>query len=178
MRIFFSGHVFNDGKGTRSTHSHSLSVQQENWNVRTSKHFVFPDQACCWHGPHLSSHTMVDVIMNKLVLHERRGLNRQQAFDYLGVKSSYFNKEIRPLLTAMRMGTSVVFDRHDLDIVFERIKLALGDVGPTVKGEAQWPKEPPESSKQKTAAGGSTRLTREIDFRDVLKRIKQRKNGC
>jgi hypothetical protein len=116
--------------------------------------------------------------MNKLSLHERRGLNRQHAIDYLGVKSSYFDKEIRPKLTAMRMGTSVVFDRQDLDIVFERIKLALGDVGPTVKGEAQWPKEPPELSKQKTDAGGSIKLTKEIDFRDVLQRIKQRKNGC
>jgi hypothetical protein len=80
--------------------------------------------------------------MNKLSLHERRGLNRQHAIDYLGVKPSYFEKEIRPMLTAMRMGTSVVFDRQDLDIVFERIKLAVGDVGPTVKGKAQWPKNP------------------------------------
>jgi hypothetical protein len=116
--------------------------------------------------------------MNKLSPNERRGLNRQHAIDYLGVKSSYFDKEIRPKLTAMRMGTSVVFDRQDLDIAFERIKLALGDVGPTVKGETQWPKEPQESLKQKTAAGESTRPTKEIDFRDVLKRIKQRKTGC
>lgn len=146
--------------------------------MRISELFFLPNRVCRCHGFHLPGFITGNVTMNKLSHNERRGLNRQHAIDYLGVKPSYFDKAIRPLLTAMRMGTSVVFDRHDLDIIFERIKLAVGDVGPTVKGEAQWPKEPPESLKQKTGAGESTRPTREIDFRDVLKRIKQRKTGC
>ena len=113
-----------------------------------------------------------------LPLNERRGLNRQQAIDYLGIKGTYFDKEIRPRLHGIKMGTSMIFDRHDLDIVFEQLKLGSGDVGPTVKGATQWPKEPQESLKHKTGAGESTRPIREIDFRDVLKRIKQRKTGC
>jgi hypothetical protein len=62
--------------------------------------------------PHARNRFAIET-MNKLSLNERRGLNRQHAIDYLGVKSSYFDKEIRPKLTAMRMGTSVVFDRQD-----------------------------------------------------------------
>lgn len=109
---------------------------------------------------------------------ERRGLNRQDAIDYLGIKGTYFDKEIRPLLRARKMGTSMVFDRLELDSVFEQIMLASGDVGPTEKGLTQWPKEPQASWKQKTDAGESTRATKELDFKGVLKRIKQQKTGC
>lgn len=113
-----------------------------------------------------------------LPLNERRGLNRQQAIDYLGVKGTHFDKEIRPRLRGIKMGTSMVFDRLELDTIFDQIMLVVGDVGPTVKGVTQWPKEPRELLKQKTVAGESIRPTKEFDFRDVLKRIKQRKTGC
>ncbi|MBI3222299.1 MAG: hypothetical protein HYZ46_04335 [Nitrosomonadales bacterium] len=112
-----------------------------------------------------------------LPLNERRGLNRQDAIDYLGIKGTYFDKEIRPLLRARKMGTSMVFDRLELDSVFEQIMLVGGDVGPTVKGATQWPK-PQVLPKPKTAAGESIRPTKELDFKDVLRRIKQRKIGC
>lgn len=113
-----------------------------------------------------------------LPLNERRGLNRQQAIDYLGIKGTHFDKEIRPKLRGIKMGTSMVFDRLELDTIFDQIMLVVGDVGPTVKGVTQWPKEPRELLKQKTVAGESIRPTKELDFRDVLKRIKQRKTGC
>jgi hypothetical protein len=113
-----------------------------------------------------------------LPLNDRRGLNRQESISYLGVKGTYFDKDIRPLLHARRMGTSMVFDRIELDTVFDRLMLVGGDVGPTVKGATQWPKEPLESLPQKTDAGESTRPTKDLDFKDVLKRIKQRKTGC
>jgi hypothetical protein len=113
-----------------------------------------------------------------LQLKERRGLNRQEAISYLGIKGTYFDKKIRPLLRGIKMGTSMIFDRMELDSVFDQIMMVGGDVGPILKGATQWPKEPRESLKQKTVAGESTRPTKELDFRDVLKRIKQRKNGC
>jgi hypothetical protein len=116
--------------------------------------------------------------MTNLPVHERRGLNRQQAIDYLGIKGTYFDKEVRPLLHAQKMGTSMVFDRYELDSVFDQIMLAAGDVGPNEKGITQWPKEPQASWKHKTVAGESTKPTKELDFKDVLKRIKQRKSGC
>jgi hypothetical protein len=111
-------------------------------------------------------------------LNERRGLNRQQAITYLGIKGTYFDKTIRPKLHAIKMGTSVIFDRHELDSIFDEIMISDGDVGPPEKGFEKWPKKPLESCKQRTDAGGSTKPTKELDFRDVLKRIKQRKTGC
>jgi hypothetical protein len=116
--------------------------------------------------------------MNKLHFNERRGLNRQQAIDYLGIKRSHFDKEVRPLLSGIKMGTSMIFDRLELDTVFDEFKLAAGDVGPQEKGIASWPKEPQVSLKQKTGAGELTRPTKALDFKDALKRIKQRKHGC
>jgi hypothetical protein len=113
-----------------------------------------------------------------LPLSERRGLNRQQAIDYLGIKGTFFDKKIRPKLQGIKMGTSVIFDRLELDTVFDQIMLVGGDVGPTEKGATQWPKKPREYLKHKTDAGGSIRPTKELDFRDALKRIKQQKTGC
>jgi hypothetical protein len=111
-------------------------------------------------------------------LNQRLGLNRQQAIDYLGVKGTYFDKSIRPKLIGIKMGTSTIFDQIKLDSVFEELMMATGDVGPTEKGLEKWPKEPLVSRKQKMGAGESIRPTKELDFRDVLKRIKQRKHGC
>jgi hypothetical protein len=39
----------------------------------------------------------------------RRGLNSAEAMDYLGVKRRTFEREIRPRLRAVRMGTSAIF---------------------------------------------------------------------
>ena len=113
-----------------------------------------------------------------LPLNERRGLNRQQAIAYLGVKGTYFDKSIRPKLIGIKMGTSTIFDRIKLDSVFEELMMVSGDVGPTEKGIEKWPKVPQASRKQKMDGGESTKLTKGLDFRDVLKRIKQRKHGC
>ena len=108
----------------------------------------------------------------------QRGFNRQQAISYLGIKGSFFDKAIRPMLVGVRMGTAMIFDRFELDTVFEQFKLAAGDVGPTTKGVVAWPKNSREYLQHKMDAGESTRPTKELDYRDVLKRIKQRKNGC
>ena len=116
--------------------------------------------------------------MSRLPIHERRGLNRQEAISYLGVEGSYFDKSIRPQLKSMKLGTSQIFDRLDLDIIFDQLKVAAGDVGPTEKGVTPWPKEPQVSLKQKTDGGVSISSTKDLDFKAVLKRIKQQKSGC
>jgi hypothetical protein len=115
--------------------------------------------------------------MTSISLNERRGLNRQQAIEYLGVKASFFDKEIRPLLHARKLGVSMVFDRRELDTVFEQFMLDDGDVGPTEKGSSQWPKKSQEYSKRRTEDGELIRPTKAPDFKDVLQRIKQRKSG-
>lgn len=112
-----------------------------------------------------------------LLLVERRGLNREDAINYLGVKGTFFDKELRPKLHPQKMGTSLIFDRRELDILFDEIMLADGDVGSTLKGVTQWPKEPQEFLKQKIKDGESISAIKAKDFKDALKHIRQQKSG-
>ena len=67
----------------------------------------------------------------------KRGFNRVEAIAYLGVKTRFFEAEVRPHLTPTKMGTSLVFDRFDLDRVFDDIKRRNGR--PAQETEvAQW----------------------------------------
>ena len=50
-----------------------------------------------------------------------RGLTREQAIKYLGVKRRVFDAHIRQKLTCRRLGTSLIFDRLELDLVFDRL---------------------------------------------------------
>ena len=112
-----------------------------------------------------------------LLTTERRGLNREDAIIYLGVKGTFFDKELRPKLHAIKMGTSLIFDRRELDNLFDEIMLVDGDVGSTLKGVKQWPKEPQEFLKQKMEDGELISFTKESDFKDALKHVRLRKNG-
>lgn len=112
-----------------------------------------------------------------LSVSERRGLNREEAATYLGVKPSFFDKTLRHRLRPKKMGTSLIFDRKELDLLFDQIMLGDGDVGPIEKGYKKWLKEPQEYMKQMMVDGGSTSATKESDFKAALKRIKQLKNG-
>lgn len=106
-----------------------------------------------------------------LPLNERRGLNRQQAAEYLGVKTTYFDKMIRPRLIEMRMGTSTVFDRHDLDAVFEAIQFE-SSVTKVMKNN-----KPQDIGFQPIDAGTKESRKPHIDlnFRDVLTQLRQKK---
>lgn len=52
----------------------------------------------------------------------KRGLTHQEAMEYVGVKRRTFDEVWRPQLVAMRQGACVVFDRLDLDRLFDRFK--------------------------------------------------------
>jgi hypothetical protein len=112
-----------------------------------------------------------------LPINERRGLNREDAIAYLGVKGTYFDKEIRSKLHAQKLGTSLIFDKRELDKIFDELILMGGDVGSTRKGVTQWPKEPQEFLKQKMDDGGLTRVTTASDFRDVLNHLRRQRSG-
>lgn len=112
-----------------------------------------------------------------LLISERRGLNREDAINYLGVKGTFFDKELRPKLHPQKMGTSLIFDRRELDNLFDEIMLVGGDVGSTLKGVTKWPKEPQEFLKQKIKDGESINVIKAKDFKDALKHIRQQKSG-
>lgn len=53
---------------------------------------------------------------------EKRGLSHAEAIAYVGVKRRTFDEIWRPQLTAMRQGSVLLFDRHELDQLFDRFK--------------------------------------------------------
>ena len=111
-----------------------------------------------------------------LPIKERRGLNREEAIAYLGVKGTFFDKTIRLKLHARKMGTSLIFDKRELDKIFDELILIGGDVGSTLKGVTQWPK-PQEFLQQKMEGGGLTKATKAKDFKDALIHIRRQKSG-
>jgi len=52
----------------------------------------------------------------------KRGLTYLEAIDYVGVKRRTFDTQWRPHLVAMSQGTSLIFDREDLDKLFDQFK--------------------------------------------------------
>ena len=108
---------------------------------------------------------------------EKRGFTRQEAIMYLGVKGRFFDLKIRPSIVATRMGTGVIFDRVDLDRVFEEHK-ARGDGQPTEEGGTKWAESSPASTGTTTVAGGSTRSLAGADFNGLSEKIiRKRRSG-
>ncbi len=56
----------------------------------------------------------------------KRGLTYLEAIDYVGVKRRTFDTQWRPHLVAMSQGTSLIFDREDLDKLFDQFKQNAG----------------------------------------------------
>ena len=106
---------------------------------------------------------------------DKRGFNRQEAMDYLGVKRRAFETYFRPYLPEMRLGTCVVFDRIDLDRVLEEHKTRNGR--PAEKGDFTWADNKPVSIKTHQASGVSIRSTKALDFATVSSALKKRKAG-
>jgi hypothetical protein len=52
----------------------------------------------------------------------KRGLTYLEAMDYVGVKRRTFDVQWRPHLVAISQGTSLIFDREDLDRLFDQFK--------------------------------------------------------
>ena len=67
---------------------------------------------------------------------DKRGFNFQQAMAYLGVKRRAFELHFRPYLTVVRRGTSVPFDRIDLDRVLD--EYMSRNWRPCEKGDKSW----------------------------------------
>lgn len=55
-----------------------------------------------------------------------RLLRLKDAPRYLGLDKNTFNREVRPLLTEMRIGRAVLFDRAELDTWVEKAKTQYG----------------------------------------------------
>jgi hypothetical protein len=128
----------------------------------------------------------------------KRGLSYAEAMAYVGVKRRTFDAAWRPRLSVMHQGTSLIFDRNDLDRVFDELKSGKaidetaqdraqptrqGENGdrnerPPMKGVATWADEYRVSNPRAKDGGGSTSATQALDFTGVASRIlRKRKSG-
>ena len=129
-----------------------------------------------------------------------RGLSYAEAMKYVGVKRRTFDEEWRPHLTAMRQGSCLVFDRLDLDALFDQFKRqAAGDQGDdeggdcsvandaqngtrngrsiTERGVTKWAKRHGASTPETTEPGRSTSGGASIDFATAASAALKKRNG-
>ena len=125
----------------------------------------------------------------------KRGLNSAEAMEYLGMRRRTFESTVRPHLTALRLGTSLVFDVQDLDRVFDEMKQqsgvpAVDDAEPGAaqnarwngrpvarKGEKRWAETHGASTPTKRAPGRSTSTGEALDFASAASRVLRKRTG-
>lgn len=122
---------------------------------------------------------------------DRRGYNHAAAIKYLGIGRRSFEALVRPHLSPVRIGNSLIFDRVELDAVFVRFKQGElpdgseaeqnggGNGWPnTREGVFQWAAERRASRPSPTGPGRSTRYGEVADFAGVASSImKKRRAG-
>ena len=124
----------------------------------------------------------------------KRGLSYAEAINYVGVKRRTFDSKWRPRLVAMNQGTSVIFDREELDRLFEQFKLesegerispcSVGATGqeraqngarngrPIVtKGVQKWAEKQGAFTRERTELGKWTAGGRAPDFASVASSV-------
>jgi hypothetical protein len=106
---------------------------------------------------------------------DKRGYNCQEAAHYLGIKRRAFDKYFRPLLIGASIGTSLIFDRFDLDRVLE--EHIHGNERPMEKGGITWAKLKLASTKTSRDSGVLIGYTKALDFATVSSRLKKQKAG-
>ena len=129
----------------------------------------------------------------------KRGLTHQEAMEYVGVKRRTFDEVWRPQLVAMRQGACVVFDRLDLDRLFDRFKqeasgqpdAANDSTGQALtahkggrnerpikpKGVSIWAKTHGESTPKTTGSGRLTSGNGALDFASAASRALTKRNA-
>lgn len=107
----------------------------------------------------------------------KRGMSCQEAMDYVGVKRRTFDELWRPNLVALKQGVCTVFDRHDLDELFDKFKRETTDT--TTKENKTWERSPAEFTRKKTEPGALTNAATGLDFsREASKILRKQKGGC
>ena len=102
----------------------------------------------------------------------QRGFTHGQAPGYLGVKRKFFEKHIRPRTNPVRCGTTLIFDRFDLDRAFDEYKAERNGRPGEKGGNNEWADQQSRASTgTKKAAGTSTRSTVVTDFAKASERI-------
>ena len=105
---------------------------------------------------------------------KKRGYNSQESMAYLGIKRKAFDKHFRPFLRPLSFGTSLLFDRLDLDRIWEQYK--RGNERLIQKGEIIWA-DKVVSTKTTKIDGVSIKSIVANDFESALKLLKKQKTS-
>ena len=134
-----------------------------------------------------------------------RALNSQESMRYLGLRRRTWN-ELKRRLKPVRLGTSTLFDRRDLDKLFDEFKQGYRDQiaedsyehneadsslrskvirsamdgrpSKSEKGGSKWAVNKASTTTHATGNGESTKSFEVNAFRVVTTRIRKRSNGC
>jgi hypothetical protein len=106
---------------------------------------------------------------------DKRGYNCQEAAHYLGIKRRAFEKHFRPLIAGFRIGTALIFDRFDLDLLLEQHIQRNGR--PVVRGGNTWAELKQASTRTSKTSGVSIGYTKALDCATVSNRLRKRKAG-
>ncbi|WP_284402302.1 hypothetical protein [Acidovorax sp. SUPP2825] len=130
----------------------------------------------------------------------KRGLTQQEAMAYVGVKRRTWESNWAPRLTGMHQDVSLIYDRQDLDRLFDEIKSeAAGQPAPTpaanddeapvaqnaprngwpnTKGKSTWAKKCEASTPKKTPTPGkSTSGGAALDFASAVSLVTKKRNA-
>lgn len=124
----------------------------------------------------------------------KRGFTHAEAIAYVGVKRRTFDDQWRPRLVAMRRGSCLIFDRRDLDRLFDEFKeeaaagagQAANDAhngarnGRSIrkeKGEREWAKQHGVSTPKPMEAGRSTNGGEALDFATAASAVLKKRNA-
>lgn len=78
--------------------------------------------------------------MTEKDLPEKRGFTQQQAMEYVGAKRRTWEALWAPRLVAIKQGVCLIYDRQDLDRVFDQLKAEAASTVPTpVQPTAAYP---------------------------------------
>jgi len=129
----------------------------------------------------------------------KRGLTHQEAMAYVGVKRRTFDEVWRPNLVAMRQGSCIVFDRQDIDRLFDRFKQEAAGQLPSAnestgmagqahngvlnerpiqtEGVTIWASQHGGFTPTKTDSGRSTNGSGALDFASAASRVLEKRKA-
>jgi hypothetical protein len=127
---------------------------------------------------------------------QNRGMPLAEAMAYVGVKRRTFDTKWRPRLVAQHQGVTLIFDRRDLDKLFDEFKqeaagapAAANDPAPLAhngprngrpsekKGAFTWAKKQRGSTPETTELGKSTSGGASHGFANVASRVLKRQKA-
>jgi predicted DNA-binding transcriptional regulator AlpA len=107
-----------------------------------------------------------------------RFIRMRDAPIYLGMDKNRFNKEVRPSLTELKIGTqSIAFDRHELDAWADDLINRIGKPGTRKQEKILCQKEHRVSPKG-ASFGTSTKSSKERDFTKALEQVTSKKQNA